>query len=208
MDYIYVKNLEKYHPGYKDRTLVWCKVYFTMMNGDPKFEMLEEIDQWRFVKLIMLQLQVKNGVPLDDTYLIRKGFDTRKRPISLTLKMLHEFIEIRNESVTQSRVYKEEEYKEEERRSVSVTMESFFEPIWIQYPLKSRVGKKNALRHFNASVKTTEDLEAIQTALKNYLECENVKKGYVKNASTWFNEWRDWVGIQPASGVQKWIERT
>ncbi len=200
MDYIYVKNLEKYHPGYKDRTLVWCKVYFTMMNGDPKFEMLEEIDQWRFVKLIMLQLQVKNGVPLDDTYLIRKGFDTRKRPISLTLKMLHEFIEIRNESVTENRVYKE--YKEEEYKEEKEVFD--FEKIWLLYPPKNRVGKKEAVRHFEASVKSAKDYEDIQISIKNYLLTDPVRKGFVKNASTFFNNWRDFVSITPPDEVDKW----
>src|SRR3990167_3827830 len=41
-----------------------------------------------------------------------------------------------------------------------------FEKIWIQYPNKD--GKKDALKHFNASVKTEEDYKNIQIAVANY----------------------------------------
>jgi len=36
MDYLHIKNLEAYHPGYKDRDLKWFKCYFKMVNADPE----------------------------------------------------------------------------------------------------------------------------------------------------------------------------
>ena len=69
--------------------------------------------------------------------------------------------------------------------------EGWFENLWIKYPEKD--GKKEAKKHFMASVHTEEDHQKIQTALKNYLGCEKVNKGYIKNGSTWFNNWEDWV---------------
>jgi hypothetical protein len=66
-----------------------------------------------------------------------------------------------------------------------------FENLWKQYP--NRSGKKAALRHFKATVKSGDDLNEITKALENYLNSNNVRKGFVKNGSTWFNEWRDWV---------------
>ena len=94
MDYIHVKNLEKYHPGYKDRNLKWFKCYFKMVNADPEFEMLCEVDKWRFVALIMLELQYQKPIPLDDNYFKRKGFGLKKRPMSLTLQMLQGSVEV------------------------------------------------------------------------------------------------------------------
>lgn len=95
MKYVHVRNLDKYHPKYKDRELQWCKVYFTMLNADPDFELVpNEIDKWRFVAFVMLELQIKEPVPLDMAYLRRKGFDLKNRPIYLTLKMLHNFLEL------------------------------------------------------------------------------------------------------------------
>lgn len=118
MDYIHVKEIEKHNPGYKDRILIWCKTYFSMINADPDFEMLCEIDKWRLIAFIMLELQIKKPVPLDKEYLIRKGFDLEKRPISLTLQMLHNFLEVRNAGVTQSRVEKSRVKKNKVEKNV------------------------------------------------------------------------------------------
>jgi len=96
MKYLHVKNLDKYHPGYQDRYLIWCKIHFSMISGDPDFEMIDELDQWRFVKLIMLELQSRGPVPLDQKYLERKGFNFKKRAMSLTLMELQRFIEVCN----------------------------------------------------------------------------------------------------------------
>ena len=94
MKYVHIKNLEEYNPGYKDRGLIWFKFYFKMVQGDPEFELIEsEIDKWRYVSMIALELQSKKPLPLSDAYFRRKGFDLRKRSMSLTLKMLHGFIE-------------------------------------------------------------------------------------------------------------------
>jgi hypothetical protein len=96
MKYLHVINLDKYHPGYADRTLIWCKIYFTVVTGDAEFELLHEVDQWRFVKLIILELQNKGYVPFDSKYLRSKGFNPRVRPINNTINSLVKFIEIRN----------------------------------------------------------------------------------------------------------------
>lgn len=127
MQYIHVKNLEKYHAGYKDRHLVWCKAYFTMLNSDYEYSKLDDVDRWRLIALIMLELQMKKPIPYDEAWLLRK-ISTNKRPIALTIKMLHNFIEtvtengentqmadntnvtqlseVRNGSVTQNRIDK------------------------------------------------------------------------------------------------------
>lgn len=68
-----------------------------------------------------------------------------------------------------------------------------FENIWGQYP--KRIGKKQALKHFLASVKTKEDWENIQNALKkykNYITMESIDEQYIKHGSSWFNNWEDW----------------
>lgn len=79
--------------------------------------------------------------------------------------------------------------------------EGHFEAVWKLYP--SPTGKKAALRHFLASVKTSVDLAAITAALENYKKSENVKKGYVQNGSTWFNDWEGWVNRQGPAQVKE-----
>jgi hypothetical protein len=77
-----------------------------------------------------------------------------------------------------------------------------FDSIWDLYP--KRQGKKSAISHFNASVKTPEDYENIKIALSNYLKSPNPKNGnlqYIQNGSTWFNNWQDW--INPSEAMMK-----
>lgn len=79
--------------------------------------------------------------------------------------------------------------------------EEEFEKIWERYPNKD--GKKAAIRHFIASVKTDKDVVRIHTALDKYLEHierEN-KWNYIKNGSTWFNNWQDWENYKPPPGI-------
>lgn len=71
-----------------------------------------------------------------------------------------------------------------------------FEAIWKQYP--KPVGKKMAIRHFFASVKTQNDLERIQKALANYTESYNVGRGFIQNGDRWFGDWQGWVDPTPA----------
>lgn len=74
-----------------------------------------------------------------------------------------------------------------------------FEEIWEKYPDKD--GRKDALTHFKATVKTHEDWAAINQALDNYLAHlkANVWKR-PKNGKTWFNNWRDWVNwVEPGA---------
>ncbi len=118
MEQIHIKNLEKYHPNYKDRELIWCKVYFKMVNAEPEFEMMPEIDKWRFVAFIILELQTKQPTPIDPQYLTRKGFDLKKRPISLTIQMLHNFIEVCNGVDEKTVPQRREEKRREEKNRV------------------------------------------------------------------------------------------
>lgn len=97
---LHIKNLEKYTPGYKDRHLIWFKLYFSMLNGDQEFEMIDEIDKWRFVAFTVIELQTKKPVNLDSKYLIRKGFDFKKKSLSDTIQALSPFVVICNRTVT------------------------------------------------------------------------------------------------------------
>ncbi len=94
MEYIHIKNIGRFHPGYKDRDLRWAKVYFGIVQGDPEFELIEnEIDKWRFVAMICLELGAKKSLPNIDKYWLSKGFNLKKRPMFLTLQVLHNFID-------------------------------------------------------------------------------------------------------------------
>lgn len=77
----------------------------------------------------------------------------------------------------------------------SVPMVSFdFESLIEKYPNKD--GTKKAKEKFHKTVRNQKDWLDINTALTNYLNSSRVKNGYVKNASTWFNNWSDWVSFK------------
>lgn len=81
--------------------------------------------------------------------------------------------------------------KELKRKEKKETSLFDFESLWTKYP--SKVGKEAAARHFNSTVATEKDYQDINTALNNYIGSERVRKGFIQNGSTWFNNWRDWV---------------
>lgn len=70
-----------------------------------------------------------------------------------------------------------------------------FEEIWTKYP--KRLGKKAAFRHYTASVVTDQDCIDIADALIRYVNSDDVKRGFIQNGSTWFNNWRDWIDYVP-----------
>jgi len=76
-----------------------------------------------------------------------------------------------------------------------------FERFWKKLPAKMKVGKKNAFRHFKASVKTQKDFENLEGALENYKQSERFRKGFIQNGSTWFNNWQDWAEYDNTNGA-------
>lgn len=84
--------------------------------------------------------------------------------------------------------------KESKGKERKVNTPFDFKSILSKYPNKD--GSKAAEQKFLNTVKTQEQFEAINRALDNYLKSERVKNGYVKNASTWFNNWQDWVDYE------------
>lgn len=129
MQYVHVRSLKKYHPSYKDRRLSWAKIYFKMVQGDPDCEMItNEIDWGRLIKFIILELQAQSPIPLNEEYLIRKGFNLVNRPIDLTIKALHKFLDIVTEPLQNSDVEEEKEEEEEEEKEARYTRATFQKP--------------------------------------------------------------------------------
>lgn len=114
-------------------------------------------------------------------------------------------------------IYKENHFKENHIKDISIysdssiskekqpTYETYFDMLWQKYPAKD--GKKSAYRFFKSSVKTEQDWQDINTALNNYLQSERVRNGYVKNGSTWFNNWRDWIDYRGEIKEETYQER-
>lgn len=78
-----------------------------------------------------------------------------------------------------------------------------FDNLWARYP--RRDGRKEAERHFRATVTNLAQLEAITKALNNYIQHLSISRTdakYIKKGSTWFNNWNDWENYEePVSEV-------
>ncbi|MFA5300525.1 MAG: hypothetical protein WC389_20250, partial [Lutibacter sp.] len=97
---VHIKNLEKYLPDYKDRILSWFKIYFrdsvdrktkirfNNFFNDEVIEKLDEVSRYRFISLIAKECELGRPVPLDEKRINEMGWNTKKCPISLTLRML------------------------------------------------------------------------------------------------------------------------
>lgn len=145
MEFIHVRNIERYHPSYKDRPLQYAKIFINMAEGDPETETLCEIDFSRLIKIILLELRARKPLPNDPVYWSRKGIELKKRSMSLTLEALRNFVE----SVTldsQEACYREEKSNRrviEEEEKIYVDWEQSTLASWNSfvgnYPILSRI---------------------------------------------------------------------
>jgi len=178
--YLHIRSLEKYHPGYKDRELKWAKMYFNMVQGDPDCEMItSEIDFARLIKFIILELQAKRPIPLEPEYLKRKGFDIKKRPISLTINMLHNFVEVvtdcygnQNGDVKTCVLDKDKEEDKEEDKEGGVSHSFLSEqlPIPAELDTEEVVAAWNEFKQHRKEIKKKMTQRAEKMMLKQLLD--------------------------------------
>jgi len=220
MKYIHIKNLEKYHPGYKDRTLQWAKIYFNMVQGNPNCEMItNEIDWSRLIRLILLELQARRPIPLDSLYLTRKGLDLRKRFLASTLEVLKPFIEVLdehkmakfcNETVTKplpkSHVDKDkekEEYREDKDKDKEVGWDDKY-PYLIKAPFKEAFNHLLDMRKGMKAPATQRAKELILDTLHKY-DIETAIKMLNKSIE---NSWKGVFEIKEGNNNGKKAIRT
>lgn len=139
--YVSIKNLEQYQ-HYKHRNPPWVKLHYSILD-DPAFLALDEVQQCRYIKLIMLASRQLNCISTDPEYLgrvmripgqvdltplIEAGFllASRKRQSSKMLAPLHE-------NHSQSRVEKSrvEKSREEPPKSPKGEPSTLVIPDWL-----------------------------------------------------------------------------
>lgn len=199
--------------------IVFAKLEKRILN-DPRWFMLSESAQLNYIRLILAACETYNRIPKDAHTLI-KMFRTEqtKEQLESTIqeiisafpkfKVNGEFyffedfqektnyiskeIQRNSKGIPKEGADKEED-KEQEQEKKKTWDISLFESLWKEYP--KAVGRKEAFRHFRASVITDKDKEDIKKALENYKKSAAVAKGYIQNGSTWFNNWRDYINYQ------------
>jgi len=91
MQYVHIKNIKRYNPGYTDRKHLWSKIYWDIFL-DENFQTLSEIARYRLISLIVFEVYYQKPVPLTDMHIRLLGWDVKKLSIQLTLQMLHTFL--------------------------------------------------------------------------------------------------------------------
>ena len=71
--------------------------------------------------------------------------------------------------------------------------EIWFLEYWKKYPAKGRNGKDVAFRRFLETVKNKDDFELFKKSFNNFVNCDRVKKGFIRRGSAWFGEWDEWI---------------
>ena len=97
--------------------------------------------------------------------------------------------QLTNKRPTTDHIQEHKEHKE-----VNTARVSRFEQFWTKYPKKE--GKATALRHFLRTVKTDSDWKNFKIATETYLtklKTEATEYQYIKQASTFVNNWKDWL---------------
>jgi len=109
---------------------------------------------------------------------------------------------VANESQTDSkRIATNKNDKNDKNDKKGIKYSENFLKIWEKYPNKD--GKREANRHFLATVKCSEDFENIKIALNKYLKTKPVKDNFIKKGSTWFNQWEDYIEwVEPEANMK------
>jgi uncharacterized protein YdaU (DUF1376 family) len=101
-----------------------------------------------------------------------------------------------NENVIENTTLLKSINKIVKKSNMTNVLNNKFEEVWNKYPKK--LGRKEAERHFNATVLTDQDFVNIHVALENYLKTKEVLGGFIKHGSTWFNQWKDYINyVEP-----------
>lgn len=76
-----------------------------------------------------------------------------------------------------------------------------FDTIWAEC-IASRAPapfhRKMAKFRYLMTVRNEDDAERCAQAQRNYARAERVRRGYIQDASTWFDDWESWVDVTPS----------
>lgn len=187
------------------------------LGWDDRFKLqLTDFERLMYLLIIHTTHMTHHRAPENPQYYkLQYGLNARKGQIENAIKTLKGvFPKLRtsdgklsliNSSTyeSQNRLEIEVETEEEIETEGKRLVRKWFEEIWSKYP--NRVGKKQAQRHYEATVKSEKDRFDCQDALVKYqkhLEENTWKKP--QNGSTWFNNWRDWFDwVEPVNVESK-----
>lgn len=194
MNYLTIASWKK-HQHYTERRPPWIKIFTSLLDASeqPEYTALSDYAKLLLHHIWLLAALTENRMPEKWLNADRLNLHTFSKK-GLSELIAHGFV---------SWVSDASALDDKTHISVSLISDSLsfeFESIWkeiIEAQVPKPLGKKDAKRHFAASVKTPEDVAAVRRALAVYRDSEAVRKGFIQHASTWFNKWQDYLNVIP-----------
>jgi len=211
--YFRVRNLGKYQ-HYKNRNPTWIKLQTSILS-DVEFSEMKQTQQLNFIKLILLASQNDNRLGYQSGTIAGHICAPKRFDLGFYLDMgFIEIIDDTKESASDKiapNIYKQykqyTEYKQVKNKDLKTLsagsekpeppgpekfdQKSSFESVWETYPRK--LGKKQAFRHYKASVKNIGDQLNLIQSMANYLKYADAMEYDYQHGSTWFNNWQDHI---------------
>jgi len=210
MRYLRVKNLEKYQPQSSKR-LPWIKLMTELLEPtrQPWYAELPDATKALLHHVWLMAAALGGRIPED--WLTRERLNLKSK-ISLDSILELGLVWFENENGSQSELSHARLTRSgtlpsgsldspTENREPDFSQDLAFSAIWSDYP--RRIGRKEAFRHFRATVKTPDDFAAIRAALVNFrAEMADRPMKFIQQGERWFNNWRDWVDVVPATPIR------
>lgn len=95
-----------------------------------------------------------------------------------------------------------QEKKREEKKRGKPEPSFEFEPIWLM--IKNKKKRAKAFKIFCEEVKSPEDYEQLQLAIKNYNdETKDTEPKFIKQGGNFMLEWREWVNHESSQPIEQ-----
>lgn len=223
-EFVEIAEWKKYQ-HYHGRTAPWVKLHYQLLD-DPRFLELDELQQCRYMKLLMVAIRCGNRIKNDPVYLakilrvsgevdltplIDSGLllACRKRRASKPLAACYQKSTLDKTRLDQKRI------DEKKTETPPAVLELFETSFWNPYPLRKgrKLGKPEALKKWLAL--SEEDRPKVSTALKHYAASPDIQDGIgIKDPHRWLRNkdgepWRDWlepVAAQPSINGKDFTE--
>lgn len=200
--YLRVKDVEKYQPQSSKR-LPWIKLLTELLEPTRQPWYADMPDATKAVLHHVWLMAAVHGGRIPEDWLTRERLNLKSNP-KASLESFLELglawfeneegirFELSHARLARSGISGTSVALASKTESENFDQESAFAAIWADYP--RRIGRKEAWRHFRATVKSTDDLTRIRAALAHYkAEIVGREQRFIQLGRTWFNQWEDWV---------------
>jgi hypothetical protein len=200
VEYLKVKNWEKFQQYNDGRPLHWIKVFRAILT-DYDFTQLSDAEFGRLVKIWLLASQVKNKIPNDPKWIADKC-SMRQKPnintyIQLGMLIPYEIVRNRTETPTLSVPRKEKKRKE---------ISAHFETFWTAYPKKKSKGQ--AKKAFQKIQPDEHLLETMLSTIEKAKKSDDWQKDggqYIPYPATWLNA-EGWADVIETPGLGRQLD--